>query len=65
MISALTLHKKIEESVISLSEFVVKGGCQTFDAYREIVGEIRAHRRVLEMLREKEKPSEGPASSHK
>ena len=35
------LIEKFEEDISSSSQFLVGGGAQSFDAYREVVGRIR------------------------
>lgn len=42
------LVDKHEEEVASAVEFLVNGGCKSFDDYREVVGRIRGLRLAIQ-----------------
>jgi hypothetical protein len=42
------LVEKHEEEVASSVEFLVNGGCKSFDDYREVVGRIRGLRLAIQ-----------------
>lgn len=46
------LRKRIGERLIETGENLAKGSAQSFEDYRETVGEIRGLRRALELIEE-------------
>jgi hypothetical protein len=43
---------KYEEEVASSSQFLVNGGCKSFDEYREVVGRIRGLQLAIETTKD-------------
>jgi hypothetical protein len=43
---------KYEEEVTSSSQFLVNGGCKSFDEYREVVGRIRGLQLAIETTKD-------------
>jgi hypothetical protein len=46
------LIEKYEEEVASSSQFLVNGGCKSFDEYREVVGRIRGLQLAIETTKD-------------
>lgn len=46
------LIDKFGEDVASSTEFLVSGGCKSFDDYREVVGRIRGLRVAIETTKD-------------
>lgn len=46
------LIHKFEEEVASSTQFLVGGGCKSFDDYREVVGRIRGLQLAIETTKD-------------